>query len=128
MADRNHVHVWPEQDRESLGSKRIAAQAPAPVSQAENLELDLRGVHPADLLDKQLGEDSSVSAPDFGRLIHDPDVAQRELKQKKQELFCGRCLKRSRKKKHTRKPGCRRPTRGGSSSSGVDGDGEQKTT
>ena len=59
---------------------RLAALQPAPVSQAENLEFDLRGVHPADTLEHQLGDGAAVG-PDFRPLIHDADAAKRELEQ-----------------------------------------------
>ena len=70
MADRHHVHLWPELERESLGAQQLAALQPAPVSSAENLEFDLRGVHPADPVEEPAG-------PDFRPLIHDAPAAKR---------------------------------------------------
>ena len=101
FADRHHVHVWPDQEWESLRSESIAAQLPALVSKAENLEFDLRGSHPVDPSDNEHRGEASSQGPDFGRLIHDPAVTERELKAMPL-ITCRRCLGRNRKKGRSR--------------------------
>ena len=113
MADRHHVHLWPELERESLGAQQLAALQPAPVSSAENLEFDLRGVHPADPVEEPAG-------PDFRPLIHDASAAKRIHDEQMKTISCGRCLNKiwkengcvgpkvgNQKHKHTKRPGCR---------------------
>ena len=55
---------------------------PTLVSQVESREFELRGKHPAYPLEYEQKDEPSSQGPDFGRLIHNPVVAERELSEK----------------------------------------------